>query len=149
MTDLSDALGVVILIVSLCIGAFALYFLRARARLEAIQGAFAQVTLVPERRRRFLLILLVESACFLLTGLLFGLSNLGIPVSSDPDLLYSVTFLVGMAALGVLMWVGLTPRVLTKKERKDAGRDASTVMQSIWMMPYHSDEEEQRMLRER
>jgi hypothetical protein len=140
VSDLSDAIGLVILFVSLGIGGLTLYLLRGKARLGPILSAFAQVTLLPERRRWFLFLLWVESLCFLASGILLGLVHLGIQVTSDPDLLYTACFLAGMISLGVLVWFGLSPRPLTEEEMATATQGASTIMKSIWMMPYQEDE---------
>jgi len=141
VSDLSDAIGLAILFVSLGIGGLTLYLLRGKARFGPILSAFAQVTLLPERRRWFLSLLWVESVCFLASGILLGLFHLGVQVTSDPDLLYTAFFLAGMISLGVLVWFGLSPRHLTEKELATATQGASTIMQSIWMMPYQRVEE--------
>ena len=109
MTDLSAIVGVGVLVVSLGTGGLALVFLRGNARLDAILRAFAQVALIPSRRRRFLLVLWVEIFCFLVTGVLLGLYRLGFQFGSDPDLWFTLFFLAGMATLGALVWVGLRP----------------------------------------
>ncbi|MFI5413147.1 MAG: hypothetical protein ACHQ0I_00950 [Candidatus Lutacidiplasmatales archaeon] len=106
MSDLSDAVGVVVLFVSVGIGGLALVLLRGNARLGAILSALTQVTMIPERRRRFLVLLWVTTICFLATGVVFGLNDLGTPLTSDSDLSVAVAFLAGMLALGALMWVG-------------------------------------------
>lgn len=140
MTDLSDALGVLVLIVSLAVGGLGLVLLRGNARFGAILSAFAQVALVPERRRRFLILLWLASVCFLATGVLFGLSDLGVGLVSDPDLPISIAFLSGMSTLGAVTWVGLSPRALTEDERAAARTDAPTILESLWLAPYQRDE---------
>jgi hypothetical protein len=136
MADLSYATGVAVLFVSIGAGALALYLLQGKARLERILSAFAQVTLVPERRRRFLLLLWIMVVCFLVTGVLLGLYRVGVLLTADPDLLFTATFLAGMVVLGLLVWVGLSPRPLTESERTAAERDAPAILESIWAIPY-------------
>jgi len=136
VSDLSDVIGIVVLFVSLGIGGLTLFLLRGKARLDTIRSAFAQVTVVPERRRRFLLFLWIEVACFLATGVLLGLSSLGVQLTADPDLLFAISFLAGMVTLGALAWVGLSPRSLTESEREAAEKDAPTILESLWMVPY-------------
>jgi hypothetical protein len=149
VSDLSDALGVAVLFVSLGVGGLSLVLLRGNARFEAILSAFAQVTVIPERRRRFLLLLWVVAFCFLVTGVLFGLDDLGVQVTSDPDLLVAVTFLAGMIALGALAWVGLSPRLLTPGEQAAARKEAPTILESLWIAPYRQKDEEQPASRRR
>jgi len=141
VSDLSDAVGVVVMLASIAVGGLALFLLRGKARFSAILSAFAQVTLVPERRRRFLLLLWVAAVCFLATGILFGLNDLGVAITSDPDLLVAVAFLAGMIALGALAWVGLSPRALTEGERAAAEKDAPSILESLWMAPYRQLDE--------
>jgi amino acid transporter len=136
MTDLSALVGVAVLFVSVATGALALYLLRGSARLDSILSAFAQVTVVPARRRRFLLLLWVEVVCFLVTGVLLGLYRLGVQLTSDPDLLYTASFFAGMATLGALVYTGLSPRRLTELERAAAEQEAPTILESLWMVPY-------------
>lgn len=142
MSDLSDAVGIVVLFVSFGVGGPSLVLLRGNARFSEILSAFAQVTLLPERRRRFLELLGIEAACFLATGVLFGLDDLGLAFSQDPDLLIEVAFLAGMIALGALVWIGLSPRVLTDRERVAAEKDAPTVLESLWLVPYRRANED-------
>ena len=145
MLDLSDAVGISTLFVAVGVGALALYLTRGKARLGPIQSAFAQVTLIPHRRQRFLLLLWVEVLFFLAAGVFLGLYHLGIEISNDPDLLFTVAFLGGTVTLGALTWVGLSPRPLTEEERAIAERDSPTVMESLWMVPYRRlDEENER-----
>jgi hypothetical protein len=144
VSDLSDAVGVVVLFVSLGVGGLSLVLLRGNARLGAILSAFAQVTVIPERRRRFLLLLWVEAVCFLATGVLFGLNDLGVQVTADPDLLVAIAFLAGMVTLGALVWVGLSPRPLTAMERTTAEKDAPTILESLWTVPYRQSEAQRR-----
>jgi len=141
VSDISGVLGVAALFVSLGIGGFALFLLKGRAGPQTILRAFAQLTLVPERRRRFLLLLWVEALCFLVTGVLLGLNRLRVTITADEDLLYTATFLGGMLALGALTWVGLNPRLLTEAERAAAERDAPSIMGSISMVPFRQMEE--------
>jgi len=141
VSDLSDAVGVVVMIASVAVGGLSLFLLRGKARFSAILSAFAQVTLVPERRRRFLLLLGVAAVCFLATGILFGLNDLGVAIASDPDLPVAVTFLAGMIGLGALAWVGLSPRSLTEEERSAAEKDAPSILESLWMVPYRQQDE--------
>jgi hypothetical protein len=136
VTDLSAIVGIVVLFVSLGVGGLALFLLRGNARLNAILRAFAQVTLVPARRRLFLLLLWVEVVCFLVTGVLLGLYRLGFQLTADPDLFFATSFLAGMATLGALVWVGLSPRPLTELERTTAEKDAPSILESLWMVPY-------------
>jgi len=142
VSDLSDAVGVVVLFVSVGIGGLALVLLRGNARLGAILSALTQVTMIPERRRRFLVLLWVTTLCFLATGVVFGLNDLGTPLTSDSDLSVAVAFLAGMLALGALMWVGLSPRHLTESERVAAEKDAPTILESLWMVPYRREGDE-------
>lgn len=136
MSDLSGALGVAVLFVSIGVGGLTLFLLRGKARLSEILSAFAQVTIVPKRRRQFLVLLWVVVVCFLVTGILLGLYRLGVQLTGDPDLLFSVSFLVGMIALGAWVWVGLSPRPLTELERATAEDDAPAILESLWTVPY-------------
>ena len=142
MTDLSDVLGITVLFVSLGVGGLILYLLRGNARFGAILSAFAQVALIPERRRRFLLLLWIASVCFLITGVLLGAYRLGLQLTVDPDLWYTASFLAGMFALGALAWVGLSSRPLTERERATAEKDAPAILESIWMVPYRKMDED-------
>jgi len=142
VSDLSDAVGVVVLVASLAIGGLSLFLLRGNARFSTILSAFAQVTLIPERRRRFLLLLWVTAVCFLATGVLFGLNDLGVSPWVDPDLPVAIAFLAGMIGLGALTWVGLSPRPLTEPERAVAKEEAPTILESLWMVPYRRDDED-------
>ncbi|MGD0588166.1 MAG: hypothetical protein ABSA63_05165 [Thermoplasmata archaeon] len=136
MTDLSAFVGVGVLVVSLGTGGLALVFLRGNARLDAILRAFAQITLIPSRRRRFLLLIWVEVFCFLVTGVLLGLYRLGFQFGGDPDHWFTLFFLAGMATLGALVWVGLRTTRLTELERATAEKDAPTILESVWMVAY-------------
>ncbi|HLM91813.1 MAG TPA: hypothetical protein VK424_07190 [Thermoplasmata archaeon] len=140
MSDWSDAVGVVVLINSLGIGVFSLGLLVRNARLLPLRSAFAQITLVPTRRRRFMILVWVEVLCFLSTGILFGLYNLGIQLEADSDLPFTVSFLAGMVTLGALAWVGLRTRPLTAEERADVERDVPTILESLWMIPFQNSE---------
>jgi len=137
VADLSELIGVVVLIVSVLIGGFSLFLLRGRATPGAVVQAFLQVTLIPERRRQFLTLVAAVVLCFLLTGVLFGLYELGVRLSSDADLPLAISFLAGMFALGGLAWVGLSPRTLTESEKTAAEADAPKIVQSLWMVPYN------------
>jgi len=134
--DSSDVVGIATLFVAIGISGLALYLVRGKARLNHIQSAFAQMTLVPRRRQQFLILLWVEVICFLVGGVFLGLYDFGVSLSKDPDLLFTVAFLGGIVALGGLIWVGFRPRRLSEEEMGRAERDASTVMESIWMVPY-------------
>jgi len=128
-------MGIAVLFVSLGIGGLSFFLLRGNARLGAVLSAFLQVSLIPERRRRFLILVSIEVLCFLATGLIFGLQNLGVQLSYDPDLPLAIAFLASMLTLGALVWVGLTPRPLTEDEREAAARDAPAVLQGLWLVP--------------
>jgi hypothetical protein len=141
VSDLSTFVGIAVLIVSLAVGGFALFLLRGDARPGAILSALVQVTLIPERRRRFLLLLWVATVFFLITGVLLGLYHLGWQLSSDPDLWFTATFLAGVLALGGVAWVGLSPRTLSESERATAEKDAPTILESLWMVPYRGLDE--------
>ncbi|MGP8072288.1 MAG: hypothetical protein ACLPZM_04065 [Thermoplasmata archaeon] len=141
MSDLSATVSILVLFVSVGVGGLTLFLLRGDARPQAILSALAQVTLIPERRRRFLLLLWASAVCFLVTGVLLGLYRLGLQLGDDPDLWFSISFLVGMLALGALAWVGLSPRPLTESERAAAERDAPNMLESLWMAPYRGLDE--------
>jgi hypothetical protein len=76
------------------------------------------------------------------TGVLLGLYRLGLQLTSDPDLFFTISFLAGMATLGALVWVGLSPRPLTEHERATAEKDAPTILESLWMVPYRRMDED-------
>jgi len=141
VADLSDVLGITVLFVSLGVGALTLFLLRGNARLGHILNAFAQVTLVPGRRRRFLLLLWIATVCFLVTGVLLGSYRLGLRLTSDPDVWYTASFLAGMLALGGVAWTGLRARPLTEPERAAAEKDAPAILESLWMVPYRRMDE--------
>jgi len=142
VADLSDLLGITVLFVSLGVGGLTLFLLRGNARFDAILSAFVQVALIPERRRRFLLLLWIATVCFLITGVLLGSYRLGLQLTADPDLWYTASFLAGMLALGAVAWVGLSPRELTEHERATAEKDAPAILESIWMVPYRKMDED-------
>ena len=135
MSDLSDLVGVALLFVSAGVLGVSLVFLFGKARHRQIQAAFAQVTLLPERRRTFLAFLALETGLFFATGVLFGLSQFGYAVGPDPDLLPGLLFVAGTLSMGGLAWVVLRPRLLTEEERLRA-REAAPMLESLWMMPY-------------
>jgi len=141
MPDLSDYVGGIILVASFAIGGLALYLLRGNARPSAVVSAFLQVTLIPERRRQFLFFVAITVVCFLVTGVLFGLYELGARIPTDSDLPLAGAFLAGMFSLGGLAWVGLSPRILTQSERAAAEADAPKIVESLWMIPYERKEE--------
>jgi len=47
-----------------------------------------------------------------------------------------------MISLGVLTWVGLSPRPLSEEERGAAERDAQSIMESIGMVLYRRFDDE-------
>ena len=73
------------------------------------RNVFAQITLIPTRCRRFMILVWVEVLCFLSTGILFGLYNLSVQLEADSDLPFTVAFLAGMITPGALAGRALDP----------------------------------------
>ena len=141
MSLVSDALGLAVLAASLGVVALSLVLLRGRADLAHVLAGLAQVAFLPARRRRFLVLLVVEAILFLAAGTLLGLRSLG-DLPFDPDVGVAVAFLGGLFAMGLLAWTALRPRVMTPDERQAMERAVPSVFESLWTVPFRVRESE-------
>jgi hypothetical protein len=136
VSDLSDAVGVAVLVDSLATVGMSVVLLRGRLRPSRVLEALAQVALLPGRRRRFLQLLMLEAGFFVVIGILLGLDGLGIAFPIDPDFPLAAAFLGGMLMMGWISWTALRPQSLSSEERADLARNAPSILESLWMAPY-------------
>jgi len=144
MFDLDDWVGVAVLAVSLAILGTPIVYLRGRMHPSAVFEALARVAFLPARRRRFLRFLGLEACFFLAAGILLGMESLGVNLPVDWDLAVSVPYLAGVVAMGWLLWTSLGSQPLSPQERIDLQRDAPSMMESLWLIPYHEPKDPSR-----
>jgi hypothetical protein len=131
VSDLSDAVGVAVLVDSLATVGMSVVLLRGRLRPSRVLEALAQVALLPERRRRFLQLLMLEAGFFVVIGILLSLDGLGIAFPIDPDFPLAAAFLGGMLMMGWISWTALRPQSLSSEERADLARNAPSILESL------------------
>jgi hypothetical protein len=120
------------------LGAWTLRFTRTSGSLV---DALVQSAFLPEKRRRYMLILSVEGSLMIDTGIVWSLTLIGWIPPSAGNVLVAAFFLAGMGSVLALTWVGLRPSILTEASRDRIRREAPAVLGSLFVAPYGLAEE--------
>ncbi|MCI4321554.1 MAG: hypothetical protein L3K18_02300 [Thermoplasmata archaeon] len=109
---------IVTLIVTLpgaMLGMLVFLLVRLHSRRQLQKGLF-QIIFLPEKRTRFLTLLILLATFFLASGAVEGLSSVGFVSTLELQILTPITFLGGALWLFLLIWTSLNPGRLTAAE---------------------------------
>jgi len=135
-TDASDNLAIVGLVLVLAYIPYTFYLIGKLPHRGGLVEAMARVVLVPGKRRNWFLVLSIEGALFLLSGLFKQLSEVGILGSVGTDYLSPICFIGAVVALILVQWIGLRPSPLTETERVEARKSVPLVFDSLALAPF-------------
>jgi uncharacterized membrane protein len=119
--------------------------LRFARRREFLIEAMVQYAFLPEKRRRYMAFLSLEGAFFLLSGLTWGLTDLGVLTDAVGDLTLGVFLVLGMTAIAALTWVGLRPSNLSAADRAELQTRAPAFLYSLAMVPIQDPADDPRL----
>jgi hypothetical protein len=98
--------------------------------------AMARVVLVPGKRRTWFLVLSTEGALFVLSGLIWQLSRLGVVAPAGATVAAPALYIGAILALMGVQWIGLRPSPLTDAEKVEARAAVPLVFDSLAMAPF-------------
>jgi hypothetical protein len=91
--------------------------MRSLKRQEMLQRGLVHIVFLPEKRRRFLLSLVLLGTFFLSSGIVDALTGVGILAGNLSIVLSGVSFIGGAIALFLLIWTALRPGALTEDQK--------------------------------
>lgn len=140
MTDLVDeATGLALVVATILFSGLSLFLMRGTGRGGSVMDGLIQVIFLPEKRRKYLWIMSLEGAMFVLGGLLLGVFLLaGLPI----DLGLSLFVGIFLAGLGFMSWrtaLGLRATALTEEQKEAVRRDLPNSLEGLAFIPLQGE----------
>jgi hypothetical protein len=128
-----SGLVLVVTAVAFSIGSSAL--LRRASRGGSVMEGMIQVVFLPEKRRVYLLLMSLEGALFVLSGLVLGCTLIGILPQAPGTLAFVVLFVLGIAFMSARTVLGLRPSKLSNEQVAAVHRELPNSMPGLAFIP--------------
>ena len=112
--------------------------LRVR-RQGSLLDTMARTTFLPEKRRRYLLLISIQGGSILGGTIVWSLGQIGLWVDPISDAAVALFLAVGVGCVAAITWLGLRPGRISESERQELRREVPEIRRSLAFLPLDGD----------